>query len=254
MAAPTTNVDICRKALRECHSTDSLPATMFTTPVGKAAILCAEFYDDARKEVLRLAPWTCIIKRSALAKDAWESGWPYAVGDLIYAGTGIFKCTTAGISGATAPTWPTTGTITDGTAVWTWQGAFIAAPGDNYTSFAYVFAMPSDYINIVDVIDAAGNPVDHYQEKGLIYTDESAPILVYVPNSETVTDWDSLLAAAMVYYLASKIAYPLQGSHDDERAALQKFNSLLDEAAGKTKREKAPGPPAADPWYEGLFT
>lgn len=34
----------------------------------------------------------------------------------------VYKCTTAGTSGATEPTWPTSGTVSDGGAVWTFSG------------------------------------------------------------------------------------------------------------------------------------
>lgn len=52
----------------------------------------------------------------------------------------IYKCTTAGTTGAGEPTWPTTegGTVTDGTAVWTEQttameaGTFTEVSGGSY--------------------------------------------------------------------------------------------------------------------------
>lgn len=45
-----------------------------------------------------------------------------------------YKCTTAGTTGATQPTWPTTGgTVTDGTVVWRDMGAIIKSPDTDYT-------------------------------------------------------------------------------------------------------------------------
>jgi len=57
------------------------------------------------------------------ARAAWASSTLYALNDIVRPGTdnGLFyKCTTAGTSGATHPTWPTTlsGTVSDGNAAW----------------------------------------------------------------------------------------------------------------------------------------
>ena len=55
--------------------------------------------------------------------DAWAASTAYALNDMIEADGKVYKCTTAGTSGSTAPTWPTTGTVADGagTLVWTFQ-------------------------------------------------------------------------------------------------------------------------------------
>lgn len=58
----------------------------------------------------------------------WVASTAYALGDRVIpaAHNGhAYVCTTAGTSGASAPTWPTTqgATVTDGTAVWTEAGA-----------------------------------------------------------------------------------------------------------------------------------
>jgi len=56
----------------------------------------------------------------------WEASTAYSLGDYCVPATAskngfVYKCTTAGTSGATEPTWPTTygATVTDGTVVWT---------------------------------------------------------------------------------------------------------------------------------------
>jgi len=54
----------------------------------------------------------------------WAASTAYAVGDKVVPTTkngNIYECTTAGTSGTTEPTWPTTegATVTDGSVVWT---------------------------------------------------------------------------------------------------------------------------------------
>jgi len=46
--------------------------------------------------------------------DAFEASHAYSVNDMIEADGKIYKVTTAGTSGSTAPTWPTSGTVANG--------------------------------------------------------------------------------------------------------------------------------------------
>jgi len=50
---------------------------------------------------------------------AWAALTAFRLGQVISASGRFYQCTTAGTSGETAPAWPETGTVTDGTAVWT---------------------------------------------------------------------------------------------------------------------------------------
>ena len=55
----------------------------------------------------------------------WQGSKAYAVGDRVLPVTPNnrwYECTVAGTSGATQPTWPTSGTVMDGTVEWTHRG------------------------------------------------------------------------------------------------------------------------------------
>ena len=66
---PVTVWDICNKALKRCGEMGTLAADFMTNPQTKAATLLKLFYDDARLEILRLEPWTCVAKRGPLTED-----------------------------------------------------------------------------------------------------------------------------------------------------------------------------------------
>ena len=53
----------------------------------------------------------------------WEPTHAYAANATVTASGKVYKVTTAGTSGSTAPTWPASGTVTDGTVTWTYVSA-----------------------------------------------------------------------------------------------------------------------------------
>ncbi|MFZ5586149.1 MAG: hypothetical protein ACOZHQ_09490 [Thermodesulfobacteriota bacterium] len=59
-------------------------------------------------------------------KTRWQASTAYTLGQQRIPTTPnghYYQCTTAGTSGASEPTWPSTGTVSDGSVVWTRQGA-----------------------------------------------------------------------------------------------------------------------------------
>jgi len=56
----------------------------------------------------------------------WTALTDYELGDMVNADGSSYECTTAGTSGATAPTWPEEGTVEDGTVEWTYRGSYVA--------------------------------------------------------------------------------------------------------------------------------
>lgn len=67
------------------------------------------------------ALWRAILQNGTLVHTKWVTGTNYAVDTYISVGGKVYKVTTAGVAGATEPTWPANvdETVADGAAVWT---------------------------------------------------------------------------------------------------------------------------------------
>lgn len=68
-------------------------------------------------------------------KTRWQASRAYSLGDKVIPAFSAlngsyYLCTTAGTSGASAPTWPASGTVSDNSAVWTRQGAGMISLGE----------------------------------------------------------------------------------------------------------------------------
>jgi len=58
------------------------------------------------------------------SRGAWAGGTVYAAGDTVRVGAGqFFRASTPGTTGPTTPAWPVSGTVADGTVVWTEDSA-----------------------------------------------------------------------------------------------------------------------------------
>lgn len=76
---------------------------------------------------------TMATPRETLVADKWKASTTRSLNVIVYPTTSNgyqYQCTTAGTSGTTEPTWPTTvgNTVTDGTITWTCQTSTIALP------------------------------------------------------------------------------------------------------------------------------
>lgn len=80
----------------------------------------------------------------------WAATTAYAEGDFLVDTGRVYECTTAGTSGGTEPTWPTTtgDTVTDGTAEWTDRGVFAAVKDTDFRV----------WWSGIEVIDGGGIP------------------------------------------------------------------------------------------------
>lgn len=259
---PTTEIDICNAALSKNHVLDDLSSTDGTvaniTSTGVASSLCKKFFAGARQQILRLASWTCVQKRMRLANRASARSTAYVVGDLVVELHGttpaIYKCTVAGTTGASAPTFPVSGTVSDGTVTWTFVSNLLAGIlQDNLSGYEDAFPLPADYINQIDVADASGRKVDFALEGFYLYCDLAIPVFIYVPDSANPDTWDPLLKESITTQLASMLAYPLTGSHENEVAFGQIALKIVDQAIRKTNREKRQGPMVPEEWMPGLF-
>jgi len=127
-------------------------------------------------------------------------------------------------------------------------------PGlDNETAYQFAMPVPDDYIRMVQVLDSNGKQADASYESGILYTDVETPTLVYIFDNQDTGTWDALLIDAVILQLASTIAYPLTGSHENSVAFSQGSMAMVRSAFTQSKREARQGPRPADAWTQGLF-
>jgi hypothetical protein len=253
-----TVLQICHAALLKNGQYETLAGDFLTNPATKSAELCATFWDNSRRSVLRMQPWTCAKTRTILTGDLWKASSQAIKGDVVTvvrSGTPEqYICVTEGTTGSTAPTWATTGTIADGTAAWQFMRAVMRMiPEANNTAFEYMYAVPANYMRSVDVMDNAGRPVAAVFENGILYSDTERPILSYIYDNDDPGEWDPLLVQSVMLQLASELAYPLTGSHENAIAFAQASQAMIREGFRQTRREYRQGPAPTDEWTQGLF-
>ncbi len=119
------------------------------------------------------------------SRTAWATATLYALNEIVRPGTDNgfwYKCTTAGTSGATHPTWPTTleGTVSDGNTAWEQAGcsrvylrALVNVPGltNGTTTPTWLPARYHDAIAKGAALDIAGGmDIDKSSNQGRLMT------------------------------------------------------------------------------------
>jgi hypothetical protein len=143
--------------------------------------------------------------------SAWTANTVYSAGAYVVptiANNRVYKCTTAGTSGGSQPTWPTTagGTVTDGTVVWTEVG-FNKLSGtlmvmDNYYKYngdAFLIAITTTTFYVYDPNNRTFNDKTGGTLSGLttrpVVTENAQNYFVFTNGVDPVKYWDSTWAA-----------------------------------------------------------
>jgi hypothetical protein len=95
--------------------------------------------------------------------QVWAAATAYSVGDIVRPSTGnghVYRCTAAGATGGTEPTWPTDigATVTDGTVTWAECGYGVLNIGAANPSWTVTGVLTFRYVAFYD--DTAALPVN----------------------------------------------------------------------------------------------
>lgn len=256
-----TEIDIANRALAKIHASVSLSSStgfLYGAGTSLEATIVRQFYNSSRQQMFRIAPWTCIKTRKRLASEKWLDVWNWIEGELVVGhnndGYAVYECTTKGLGGALEPTWPTSGTVSDGEAVWTFRYPVKAdVPNGINSGFSHTFPLPADYINQVEFVDSNGNNIVAEIEGEYVFSSGTDLTLIYIPDQTDPNKWDALLQEAIVTQLASAIAFPITGDHKAEAVLAQSASALVYQAIVKTSRERRQGRKTSRAWFPGLF-
>lgn len=134
--------------------------------------------------------------------------------------------------------------------------------------WAYEYRYPSDCVKLIEIgngrsmtkwsafgydynkysLPVVQTPFEMSEDASglLIWTDEAEAVLRYVSNVQVLTRWPNSMIEALVYKVASKIAYPMTGDPNTQRAMNQMYNVMIEEAKAHALKE-VQLPPHPDP-------
>jgi hypothetical protein len=97
--------------------------------------------------------------------------------------------------------------------------ALAASPVPPAFGYANAYPLPSGCLRVLDCPDLSEN-VEWEVVGTALFTDADAPLnVIYTTDLQDVTQWDSLLAAAVAMQLAANIGMAVTGSADKVKAA-----------------------------------
>lgn len=118
------------------------------------------------------------------AGTAWAGTTAYALGAKVVGSARVYQCTVAGTSAAGAPTWPTSGTVTDGTVTWAYVGP--VGTDINFMIVHKPCLIKFDKHVASDLISPANNPnsdaqIIKYRKYGIVdvYANKAAGIYLH---------------------------------------------------------------------------
>lgn len=113
--------------------------------------------------------------------------------------------------------------------------------GDNFTTYEYMFQIPTDCISVQALIDGDSKdilPYDCIIEGDTLYCNTENLVIRYTKRIEFY-EMDSLLVEAFVLLLAHKVAWRITQSVDIENDMYGRYQVALQEAANADGVEKA---------------
>lgn len=105
--------------------------------------------------------------------------------------------------------------------------------------FAHQYQLPSDCLRVIGLADEAGEAP--FRIEGRMLLTDVAPLkALYVRRVEEPTQFDALLADAIVARLAAELAYPIASSTSLAQSMWQLYEMKLREARGVDSQEGTP--------------
>ena len=160
-----------------------------------------------------------IAVKGVPAGSTWAATTVYALNDYVTANGNLYKVTTGGTSGDAAPTWPTTGTVTDGTVTW----AYVSA----YTGYGVPIMIPG--ANSLD-ISAEGKSTTEYRDNAPYFSNfpnggyTGTLQVARIPDEVAVAIWGwyidtggKLVEVADAKSKNFALLYEIEGDEDGER-------------------------------------